>query len=69
MSIARSRQVCRLMGLDLLDEEHNSIDHERSPLSWVELEECRRVFWCSFVLDAITNMSTGMPSLMDGNVG
>ncbi|KAJ3530660.1 hypothetical protein NM208_g9229 [Fusarium decemcellulare] len=65
MSIARSRQICHLMSLDLLDEEHDSIDPEPSPLSWIELEERRRVFWCSFVLDAITSISTGLSSLID----
>ncbi|KAF5011618.1 hypothetical protein FDECE_2281 [Fusarium decemcellulare] len=65
MSVARSRQICHLMGLDRLDEEPDPIDPEPSPLSWIELEECRRVFWCSFVLDAITSISTGLPSLVD----
>ena len=68
MSGAKCIRLVNMMGLERLDGNEDDLPPSLAPaLTWVELEERRRVFWGGFTIDAHASISTGWPNLVDSN--
>lgn len=66
LSVGKGVRLCQMMNLHRLDG--TGLDtREMLPtsLSWVELEERRRVFWAVFVQDRYLSLASGWPTIID----
>jgi len=66
LNVGRAVRLCHMMNLHRLDGTGLEVRETLSaPMSWLELEERRRVFWAVFVQDRYQSVSSGWPMIID----
>lgn len=66
LSVGRAVRLCHMMNLHRLDGEGLVVRETlASPMTWLELEERRRVFWGVFVMERYQSIASGWPTIID----
>lgn len=72
MSSGKASRLTQMLGLHQLDMPKYALiptTDEMPPISWAEMEEKRRIFWCVFVIDRYAALGSGLPiSILESDV-